>query len=132
MKTKKLLGIWMDHSIAHIMEVKDNSIHTTEIKSEIGGHEGHSLGKNENLIHNKQHALSTSYFKEIAHQIQGFDRVILFGPGDAKNELFNQLSKDTHFSKIEITVRPSDKLTENQRNAFVKDYFEITHPLGTH
>ena len=121
----------MDHSIAHLMEITDSSIKTTEIKSAFTSSEKkHSLGKNENLMHHKQQDLSASYHKEIAHQIQGFGRVILFGPGDAKNELCNYLSEDPHFSKIEITVRSSDKLTENQRKAFVKDYFEIDHAFG--
>lgn len=127
MKTQKNLGIWMDHSIAYIMEMKNDSIITAVVKSEFTSQERkHSLAKNENLMHHKQHDLIASYFKEIEDHIQGFDEVILFGPGNAKNELFNHLANNPLFGNVEITVSSSDKLTENQRKAYVKDHFETT------
>lgn len=128
MKVKKRLGVWMDYSTAHFMEIKENDIVTSDVTSEFTSHEKkHSLGKNENLMHHKQHDLIGSYFKEIENRIAGFDKVVLFGPGDAKNELYNHLEKIGHFGHTEIAVKTSDKLTENQRKAFVRDYFELAH-----
>jgi len=51
------------------------------------------------------------------------DSVFLFGPTDAKVELFNILEADHRFAKIKIEVKHADKMTENQQHAFVKKFF---------
>jgi hypothetical protein len=56
--------------------------------------------------------------------IKDYDEVILFGPTDAKNELLNLLKNDHHFEKIRFTVKTSDNMTENQRHAYVIEYFK--------
>ncbi|MDZ7647490.1 MAG: hypothetical protein U5K54_10065 [Cytophagales bacterium] len=48
---------------------------------------------------------------------------MIFGPTNAKTELFNVLNSDGQYSKIKINVLAAHKMTENQRNAFVKEYF---------
>ena len=55
--------------------------------------------------------------------VKNYDEVILFGPTDAKVELFNILKADQHFDKIKIDIKQADKMTENQQHAFVKDHF---------
>ena len=55
--------------------------------------------------------------------IKKYDEVILFGPTDAKVELFNFLDEDSHFDEINIGVEDTDKMTENEQYAFVKGYF---------
>jgi stalled ribosome rescue protein Dom34 len=130
MKTKERLGVWMDYSTAYMMEMKEKYIITIEIKSDFTSQEKkHSLGKNENLMHHKQHDLIASYFTQIENHIQGFDKVVLFGPGDAKNELFNHMTTNAQFAKVDLTLKSSDKLTENQRKAFVRNYFETSHAV---
>lgn len=130
MKTTKQAGIWMDYAIAYVMELKGNSVLTTEIKSEFTWEEKqHSFFKNENLMHNKERHLVAAYFNEVGNLIQGFDEVVLFGPGDAKTELFNRLLADNQFQHVRLSAVSSDNLTENQRKAFVKKYF---HPTVLH
>jgi hypothetical protein len=77
----------------------------------------------EGFMHKKEHYLSKVYFKEIIDVIKDYDEVLLFGSTDAKNELFNLLKEDRNYDKIKIEMRSTDKLTENQRHAFVKEYF---------
>ncbi|MGI8637564.1 MAG: hypothetical protein ACR2KZ_19375 [Segetibacter sp.] len=48
---------------------------------------------------------------------------MIFGPTNARIELLNILEADLHFSKIKIETKASDKMTENQEHAFVRDYF---------
>jgi hypothetical protein len=36
MKTTKQLGIWMDHSIAHLMELNQDKIITSTIEAQVG------------------------------------------------------------------------------------------------
>ena len=125
MKTAKKLGIWMDYAIAHIMEIKDQSILTTEIESEFTWEEKqHSFFRNEGFMHKKEREYISNYFEKIEAQIAGADQVVLFGPGDAKTELFNRLTADPKFKHIELSVKTTDNLTENQRQAFVKKHFQ--------
>ena len=82
-----------------------------------------STNKGEQVMHNKEQQQQSVYFKHLGEVIKKYEQVILFGPTDAKTELFNILQKDHHFDKIKIEIRQSDKMTENQQHAFVKAYF---------
>ena len=123
MKNIKQMGIWMDHSNAVIMELADDSIITHSIVSESSQHENEqgqtSHGK---PLINKEQRLS--YFKVLSDSIRNYQEVVLFGPTDAKNELFNLLKADNLFKDIKIEVKNSDKLTENQMHAFIREYFK--------
>lgn len=126
MQTKKQIGIWMDNSTAHILEPKDNAIVTSNINSEFTHEQRqHSLGKNENLMHNKEQHMQSKYYKTIADALKGHDEILLFGPTTAKNELSNLLKADHHFSTVKIDVVDADKMTENQQHAFVKKHFQL-------
>ncbi|MBK7309926.1 MAG: hypothetical protein KBG47_02450 [Bacteroidia bacterium] len=127
METKKQIGIWMDHSIAHILEHKGDKIITSNIESEFTHEQRQqALGRNENLMHNKEHQMQTKYYKTIADAIKGHNEVLLFGPTKAKEELSNILKADHHFSNVKIEVMHADKMTENQQHAFVKKHFQLT------
>ncbi len=124
MTTKKKLGIWMDHSSAHLMEFKTDPIETTTIESKFTHEEKeHSFSKSESLMHNKEQHEQSDYYKKLGEVIQNYDEVLLFGPTDAKVELFNTLTADHHFEKIKIEIKQADKMTENQQHAFVREHF---------
>jgi hypothetical protein len=124
MSTTKNLGIWMDHASAHLIEFTTDPILTTTIESEFThGSKEKSMGKSENLMHNKEQHQQSEYYMKLGEIIKNYDEVILFGPTSAKTELFNLLKKDRHFEKIKIDVKPADKMTENQEHAFVKEHF---------
>jgi hypothetical protein len=124
MSTARNLGIWMDHSSAHLMEYSDNTIKTTIIESEFAHQDKtESLVKSEHLMHNKEQHQQASYYKDLGSIIRDYDAVLLFGPTDAKTELFNMLRADHLFAHIKIEVEQADKMTENQEHAFVKTYF---------
>ncbi|MDZ4663401.1 MAG: hypothetical protein SGJ15_00855 [Bacteroidota bacterium] len=127
METKKQIGIWMDHSVAHILEPKDNTIVTSNIESEFTYEQRqHSLGKNENLMHNKEQHMQSKYYKTIADAVKGHHEILLFGPTTAKEELSNLLKANHHFSNVKIDVKHADKMTENQQHAFVKKHFLLS------
>jgi hypothetical protein len=124
MTTKKNLGIWMDHSNAHLMEFTTDPIATNIISSEFTHEEKeHALGKGENLMHHKEQHKHSEYYKKLGATIRNYEEVVLFGPTDAKVELFNLLKADHHFAKIKIEVKQADKMTENQEHAFVREHF---------
>ena len=123
MTKAKCLGIWMDHASANLMECKDpietktvQSTFTQQLKDEV-------LEKGEKATHNKAQQHLSAYYKKLGEAIKNFEDVILFGPTNAKVELFNILRGDLHFAKIKIEVMQADKMTENQQQAFVRNYF---------
>lgn len=127
MKMTKKLGIWLDHSSAHLMELTGNHIEHKTIASKFTHEDKEkSLSNSENLMHNKEQHQQAEYYKELGENIRNYDQVVLFGPTDAKSELFNVLKADHHFEKVKIEVKPADKMSDAQRHSFVKDYFSNT------
>jgi len=123
MKSTKYLGIWMDHTIAYLMELKNHTIVTNTIESPPKLQEREQNLKDESLLQNKEQNQLSDYFRRLGDVIKDYEEVVLFGPTEAKNELLNLLKDNHHFEKIKIEVKPADKMTENQRHAFVKEYF---------
>ena len=122
MKNSKQMGIYMDHTNALVMELTDKTIVKHSIATESSSHdEEQSLTSHVKPLVNKEQRVS--YYKKISDYIRNFQEVILFGPTDAKNELLNLLKADHLFEKIKIETRNSDKMTENQMHAFIREYF---------
>jgi hypothetical protein len=124
MNNIRKLGIWMDHSNAYLMELA-NDITVQRVVSELANNETEfNFYKGEKLIHKKEQHLQLSYYKKIGDIIKKYQDVVLFGPTDAKNELLNLIKTDHLFEDIKIEVRNSDKMTEDQMQNFVRDYFK--------
>lgn len=114
----------MDHSRAHLMEFTVDPIETIIIESKFDHEEKHgSMNKGENRMHSKEQQQQTEYFKELSEVIRNYGEVILFGPTEAKAELYNILKADHRFENIKIEVKQSDKMTQNQEHAFVRTHF---------
>lgn len=126
MKPTIYLGVWMDHSSAHCMQINGVKLTKSTINSEFTHHEREaSLQHGERTMHNKEQHLTAKYFKEIGEEILKADRILLFGPTDAKQELWNILKEDHHFADKKIVAETCVNFTENQQIAFVKNYFEL-------
>jgi len=124
MTTAKKIGIWMDHSIAQIIEFTNNPNETKTISLKFTHEEKeNSLNKGEKHMHIKEQHRQLEYYKKLGEVINNYEDVILFGPTDAKVELFNFLKADPRFAKIKIEIKQTDKLTENQQHNLVKKYF---------
>ncbi len=120
----KNLGIWMDHSSAHLMEFTTDPIVTKIILSDFTDQEkSSSLQKNERIMHNKQQHMQSEYYQKLIDVIKNYEEVILFGPTHAKVELFNLIKADHLIDKTNVTVQNADKMTDNQQHAFVKNHF---------
>jgi hypothetical protein len=124
-KDNKKIGIWMDYSSANMIEYFDDPSPIQTIESHF------TLESNENdhhqsefSAHNKENNHKAKYFKSLSEVIQTYDDVLLFGPCDAKKELFNILKDNHHYDKINIVLKQSDKMTTNQLKAFVRNHFE--------
>ena len=124
MATKNNLGIWMDHSTAHLIDLNLNEDKRT-IKSKFTTNTKlDALSRSEDIMHNKEQQMHEGYYKRISDEILKYNHVLLFGPTNAKVELHNYLNKDLHFKDLIIEIEPADKMTYNQKQAFVKNHFE--------
>lgn len=112
----------MDHSSANFIDLKTNKDHSIESKFTFDTKE-EALSKSESLMHNKRQQMHEAFYKEIADEILNYNHVLLFGPTNANLELYNYLRKDLHFKDIKIDVESADKMTDNEKNAFVKQHF---------
>jgi stalled ribosome rescue protein Dom34 len=119
----KTLGIWMDHSNANLIDLSKKGKHsivsefTNEAKEE-------ALSRSEDIMHNKESQMQEAYYKKIGSKILNYEHVVLFGPTHAKEELNNYLKKDLHFKDVKIDVKSADKMTDNEKDAFVLNHFE--------
>ena len=122
MTKAKDLGIWMDHSNASLMEYISDPVEIRTISSQTESKE-HSQGSSENVTNNKEQHQQSDFYKRLGETIRNYESIILFGPTNAKTELYNILKQDHRFENIKIEVKPADKMTVNQQHAFVKEYF---------
>jgi stalled ribosome rescue protein Dom34 len=124
MKTTKNIGIWMDHSTANFINLdKEKNNFTIQSNFTFIDKEA-ALKRSESLMHNKENQLHESFYKEIGHEILKYNHILVFGPTNAKTELLNYLKKDLHFKDIQIDLKSADKMTENEKYAFVWTHFE--------
>jgi len=126
MKSKKQIGIWMDHSTACLMELTNGTIVTSVIESVPDlKKDQENVYKDESHSLNKEQGQLTTYYRKLCDAILEFDEAVLFGPTEAKNELLNLIKENHLFDKIDVAVKPADKMTEAERNTFVKGYFNV-------
>ncbi|WP_319478850.1 hypothetical protein [uncultured Draconibacterium sp.] len=124
MKQAKQLGIWMDHSTANIMELSDGIVISKTLDSTPAFPEQiENLRMDESLMHNKEQNQVSDYYKKLSYVINDYSEVLLFGPTEAKTELFNSLKSNRRFERVKITVQSADNMTNNQQQAYVKDFF---------
>ena len=125
MKTEKKLGIWMDHLNAHIIEfssdVKDPQTITSDFTHQ---DKEETLQRSESEMHNKEQHKQATYYKALIAIIRNYAEVILFGPTEAKVELFNFIREDHKYDKIKIEVKNTDKMSNVEQHHFVRDYFK--------
>lgn len=124
MKRVKKLGVWMDHSIAYLMEFTNNPFEIKTIESELTENNNQLIlsKKSEALINMDQHTLY-AYYNKIGEAIKNYKQIVLFGPTDAKIELFDVLSEDHRFVKIKVEIKETDKMSVNQQHDFINKYF---------
>jgi len=120
----KNIGIWMDHSIAYIMEFTTGLITTIIIESKLDG-QNHNAGlsNDETKPFYKEKNLQDAFYKNLGEAIHDCKEVILFGPTYAKVKLYNMLRADKRFAKTKIGVTQAENMSAKEQEKFVMDYF---------
>jgi hypothetical protein len=126
MKSIKQLGIWMDHSVANLIELSNDKMVKKTLKiapAYLGPLE--NLRLNEGHLNDKVKNHLSDFYQKLSAVIKNFDEVLLYGPTNARTELFYQLKENIQFDRIKIDVQPAEIMTDNQQEAYVKNFFEI-------
>lgn len=125
MGNKNKLGIWMDYANAILIDLDKNEITQTIVSDFDFDTQTEALQRSKNIMHNKERQMNESYYKEIGMEILKYDHVLLFGPTNARLELNNYLKDDSKFKEIQFDVQSADKMTDNEKVAFVRDHFKM-------
>lgn len=140
METTKKIGVFMDHSKAELIRYENGAAGFWEtILSEHGGrdrYEGEGSDQTRftsNPYHTSNNEFKKNrmeendlqaYYKSLAEKLEGFDEILLFGPGEAKKQFKNYAEQLHAFQNKALHVETSDKLTSNQLLEFVRVYFK--------
>ena len=124
-KANKKLGIYIDYTNAYLMELIDKNIVSRNIEFESSEKEVAATTKkhSDTAETKREQHLQTAYYLEICDIISNYNQVVLFGPADVKNNLYNQLKFDHDFDYIKIHTINTDKMTQEQIHDFVKEYY---------
>ena len=127
MEAIKKIAVYMDHFKANIVEYTNTAALIKTIRSEFNHFEKEKiLQKGESHLHNKEQDMQDLFYKNIREELLDYDEVLLFGATTAKTELSNILKNDNNLTNIEIIVKNTDKLSDNEQIAFVNDCFYIS------
>jgi hypothetical protein len=140
----KQIGLWIDHNKAMVIGYEDGNatlLETVEspveaIKRQEGeGNDSTRFTSNNNHTSNNEHRKHNisqnelkEYFKILEAKLQPFEDILIFGPGTAKEQIRNRLREIKSFDNKWLSVQKSDKLTENQLLAFVRDFYKNESP----
>jgi hypothetical protein len=121
-KTK--IGVCMDEGVAYLLEEKNDENVITIIEAEdFDDLNSESIKP----AKRKRPQKDNPFIKKVFEIIKDFDKVSLFGPAQARNQLMSRI-RAHKLLDIEIQNNPfvEDTLTEKQKIDFINRYFEET------
>jgi hypothetical protein len=127
-------GLWIDHRRAILVALTDKGEVTRVIESGAesqprrsgeaplrGHYETRRVAMED--IHEREFADHLKvYYDEVIGCIRDADSILLFGPGEAKDELQKRLAKNRLGDRV-AAVETADKMTARQIEAKVRKYF---------
>jgi len=131
---KMTAGLWIDHRRAVIVMISPRGEETMEILSNIEKQPGRIEGARSTTPYEAQRVQADNsrerkftgqldqYYAEVMAALRGVESLLIFGPGEAKGELKNHLDHAKFGASISA-VETSDKMTDKQIAAKVRDYF---------
>ena len=136
MKTK--VGLWIDHMKAIVVTVSEKGEEINEIISEVekqprrsgdsplkGTYEAHQVPADDSLQRIFTGELNIYYNAVIAY-IRDAESILIFGPGEAKDELKKRLEGNNLGSHV-VGIETVDKMTDHQIAAKIRQRFAKLH-----
>jgi hypothetical protein len=128
MNTGREVGIWIDHKRAVIVDISADHVSTSTLVSDVAPHPhyaGSQEGGGEKKYEERHNLRLDQYYDEVISQIGQPDSLLLFGPGEAKLQLKDRLGRSHASSERIVAVESTDKLTDPQIVAKVKEHYGI-------
>ena len=123
------VGIWIDHKKAVIVSASADGVTTTKtLESEVNAHPryaGQQDGGGEKKYEERHSQDLDRYYDEVIRQLTDADELLILGPGEAKLELKARLRRSKAHPERTINIETTDKLTDPQIVAKVKEHFEV-------
>lgn len=122
------VGIWIDHTRAIIVSVAGGRVTSETLESDVEPHprySGQQDGGGEKKYEERHGQHLDRYYDEVIRRLGQPDGLLILGPGEAKLELEERLSRSKAPSKRTIDIETADKLTDPQIVAKVKEHFKI-------
>ena len=123
------VGVWIDHKKAVIVSISAGQVTTKTLESDVGPHPHYSGSQEsggEKKYEERHNLRLDQYYDEVISQLGQPDAVLLFGPGEAKLQLKDRLGRSKVSSQSIVAVESTDKLTDPQIVAKVKEHYGIT------
>ena len=122
------VGVWIDHKKAVIVSIAEGQVSIRTLESDVGAHP-HYSGSQEDAGEKKYEERHNQdldrYYDDVIGQLGKPDAVLLFGPGEAKLQLKARLGRSKMSSESIVAVESTDKLTDPQIVAKVKEHYGI-------
>jgi hypothetical protein len=131
------VGIWIDHKKAVIVTTSADLVTTRTLESEVGPHarysggagyptsDGPHEGGGETRYEGRYDEHLHKYYDEVISQLGEPEAVLIFGPGEAKLQLKARLSRFKALSERIVGIETTDRLTDSQIVAKVKEHYGI-------
>jgi hypothetical protein len=122
------VGIWIDHRKAVIVSASAGHVTVKTLESELEAHprySGQQDGGGEKRYEERHGQLLDQYYDEVISQLTEPDGLLIFGPGEAKLELKQRFGRSKAHAGRTVEIETTDKLTDPQIVAKVKDHFGI-------
>lgn len=131
------VGIWIDHKRAVIVSASAGHVTATTVLSKVGPHarysdragyptpDGPQDGGGEKQYEERYGQHLDQYYDEVISQVGQPEALLIFGPGEAKLQLKERLSRSKALSDRIVGLETTDKLTDPQIVAKVKAHYGI-------
>ena len=135
---KQRVGIWIDRKRSVIVSASADGVTTKTVESEVGPHGRYSgkagypssggpqSGRGEKKYEERYDQALDQYYDEVISQLGHPEALLIFGPGEAKLQLKERLSRSKVVSDDIVEIETTDKLTDPQIIAKVKEHYGIS------
>lgn len=128
------VGLWIDHRKAVVVAITDKGEETRQIESNVekqlrrsgdsplkGPHDPMQVPADDS----RQKAFSrhlNTYYDAVVASIRDAESILIFGPGEAKDELKERIEKANFGGRV-AGVETADRMTDRQIEARVRKHF---------
>ena len=120
------VGIWIDHKKAVIVSASAGRVTAKTLESGVGPHtrySGPQEGGGEKKYEDRHDQHLDQYYDEVISELGQPEALVIFGPGEAKLQLKERLSRSKELFERIVGIETTDKLTDQQIVAKVKEHF---------